>query len=88
MTETYILEGNKLIGDFMGKGFKDPMNYMYDIYWDWLMPVVEKINSLSYNDSNNRFQPTVERFLENDINSIWRQVVIFLSWYDKNKPNA
>jgi len=59
----------------------------YHTSWDWLMPVVEKINSLSYNDSNNKFQPTVERFLENDIDSIWRQIIIFITWYNKTQQN-
>ncbi len=57
----------------------------YHSSWGWLMPVVEKIGSLSYNDSNNKFQPTVDRFLENDIDSIWRQVVIFITWYNQEK---
>lgn len=61
-----------------------PSKVPYHTSWDWLMPVVEKIGSLSYNDSNNKFQPTVERFLENDIESIWRQIVIFITWYNQN----
>ena len=79
-----IIEGNKLIAEFMDK----PPHIMpellkYHTSWDWLMPVVEKIGSLSYNDSNNKFQPSVERFLENDIESIWRQIVIFITWYNQ-----
>ncbi len=104
-----IIEGNKLIAEFMkfvrGEdsyygGMKDATgkstfqcwvrpdghkitHLYYDTSWDWLMPVVEKIGSLSYNDSNNKFQPSVERFLENDIESIWRQIVIFITWYNQ-----
>jgi len=43
-------EGNKLIGDFMGKDFKDPLNYMYNKSWDWLMPVVEKIEDFEIDE--------------------------------------
>ncbi len=38
-------EGNAIISKFMGKKFKDPLNYMYDKSWDWLMSVVEKIEN-------------------------------------------
>ena len=71
-----ILEGNKLIAEFMGGHYQvHPMNHLgneneyvfhkspceyfsatqfaedrmhYHHYWDWLMPVVEKIESLGY----------------------------------------
>ena len=69
MTEEQILEGNKLIAEFMGASednypenipngvevWGNPMSiinigkYKYDTSWDWLMPVVEKIESLSFN---------------------------------------
>ena len=86
-------EGNELIAGFMNwQHHEDPKyhnhemaNLKYHTSWDWLMPVVEKIDSLSYNDSNNKFQPSVERFLENDIESIWRQIVIFLTWFNQTK---
>ena len=90
-------EGNKLIAEFdnywsFGDGSPDKIptaeevaELKYHTSWNLLMPVVEKINSLSYNDSNNKFQPSVERFLENDIESIWRQVVIFITWYNQTK---
>jgi len=54
-------ENNKLIAEFMGVVFHDDENQYYDnngLYigeelhyhtsWDWLMPVVEKIESLDY----------------------------------------
>ncbi len=46
MTKKIISEGNSKIGKFMGKSFKDPMNYMYDKSWSELMPVWEKISKL------------------------------------------
>ena len=64
MTETEILEGNKLIAEFMGISKQDTFagkRYIYCIYnnkystqlhfnesWDWLMPVVEKIENLEF----------------------------------------
>lgn len=48
MTQEQI-EGNKLIAEFMGrnKAF-DPRDkiYQYHSSWDWLMPVVEKIETI------------------------------------------
>ena len=40
------IENNKLIAEFMGydRGVSDLMDY--NTSWDWLMPVVEKIESL------------------------------------------
>lgn len=50
MNDQEIIEGNKLIAEFMGMGEKFlPMDYehengvRYHSSWDWLMPVVEKI---------------------------------------------
>ena len=50
MNSIEILEGNKLIAEFLNQ--KLPSNSDFDIYlyhssWDWLIPVVEKIESLT-----------------------------------------
>jgi hypothetical protein len=61
MQEQEIIEGNKLIAEFMGGFQKEDQMYIpdheaecykanclaYDSSWDWLMPVVEKIENLS-----------------------------------------
>lgn len=48
-----IIEGNKAISEFMGiwgnrKGIDvtEPQGLKYHTSWDWLMPVVEKIESI------------------------------------------
>jgi hypothetical protein len=70
LTKEEILEGNKLIAEFMGGEFKEDLPYTfaksgwlktpandhqtiaqdydfrYHKSWDWLMPVIEKINGL------------------------------------------
>lgn len=66
MTTEEILEGNKLIAEFMGakiivenyhginiikfpdKSTKDLFGLKYNTSWDWLMPVVEKIEQGNY----------------------------------------
>lgn len=49
------VEGNKIIAEFMGedygytdKGWKDRCGFHTS--WDWLMPVVEKIESIKFAD--------------------------------------
>ena len=44
-------KNNKLIAEFMGAATRPKHAYeflRYDSDWDWLMPVVEKIQSLGY----------------------------------------
>lgn len=45
MTQVEIVEGNKLIAEFMGMKFGK-----YHTLWDWLMPVVDKINNTKVGD--------------------------------------
>lgn len=68
------------------KQFKSSYRYgEYHSNWNWLMRVIEKINSLHYNKSNNRFKPELDWFLENNIEIIYLQVVKFIQWYNKQK---
>jgi hypothetical protein len=64
MNKQEILEGNKLIEKFMGKEHDElcwkllpkniihlPQYFKYHLSWDWLMPVVEKIEKINrYNE--------------------------------------
>jgi hypothetical protein len=95
-----VEEGNKLIAKFMdleyfinheGTHFvfkKDKtLPYLIPRYhqsWDWLMPVVEAIEMLHWNDRNNQFNPPLEFFLQNEIEFVWNHVVKFLKWYNLN----
>lgn len=91
-----VEEGNKLIGEFMNHPFikkwkrynyKGEFPYKdlkYHSSWDWLMPVVEAIEMLHWNDRNNQFNPLLEFFLQNEIEFVWNHVVKFLKWYNLN----
>lgn len=117
MNKEEILDGNKLIAEFMGLSYCTKYTYegwyknseynnricdfdglKYNTLWDWLMPVVEKIESLSvlYSveiirktcvvrvDSNTIFSMYYKED-RNKIKSTWLAVVEFIKWYNKNK---
>jgi hypothetical protein len=42
-TDFTVEYGNKVIGDYMGKIYEDPLNFDYDTNWNSLMVVVERI---------------------------------------------
>lgn len=125
-TQNEIIEGNKLIAEFMGmkKGHPDaderrwkndwfeslisagnefetrgrhsePLKF--DSSWDWLMPVVGKIESLGYwvnfidgdvfiYQNVNLIIPNPIHFADyKKIDICWIAVVEFIKWYNNNK---
>ena len=111
MTKEEILEGNKLIAEFMGFtvgefGFQEPgeewqqpfKHLKYHSSWDWLMPVVEKIETLGYGVKIHGIQCSVNRLLEDEtivqyvcgdvskkIELVHMVIVEFIQWYNLNK---
>jgi hypothetical protein len=100
MTDIELLEGNKLIADFMDWIHHEDVQY--DIYemnnlkyhssWDWLMPVVEKIEQSGWGckmylngcqfpvvDQYARLWPIAEK---RKIDAVWLAVVFFIRWYN------
>ena len=84
------MEGNKLIAEFMQKGSKslgiydfDGCHYRLDELkfhssWDWLMPVLKKIN-LQLNPDNYNYWRMINRPTEYDIENVYAQVVHFIT---------
>ena len=86
------------VGKFMGKNFEDPMNYMYDKKWDWLMPVVEKIENLDcvaefsivFNNAciflrnDGTRTDLISNQTNNKIEAVFKTVVDFVKWYNVN----
>lgn len=83
MTEKQIIEGDKLIAEFMGISLSkqkmelvwkkgcliDEATLSYHSSWDWLMPVVEKIESLNctvgiFTGKNNKLHCMIVHFNE------------------------
>lgn len=97
-----IIEGNKLIAEFMGhQGYscKDA----YDENWNALMPVVDKIESidgcsykihLSYsigfvNDNSQHGNPNIIRGIgKSRIETAYDLVIKFIQWYNLNPPSG
>lgn len=57
--ETELFENNKLIAEFMGVDYVDIDTYLennkelqYHTSWDWLMPVVEKIEDIECKETS------------------------------------
>jgi len=61
---------------------------IYHESWDWLMPVVgkcfEKYDLIENNSSNHQFKLN-DALIEVNINSLWRTVVEFIKYYNKQK---
>ncbi len=95
-------EGNKLIAEFHGEfdvwkptdGIY-PFPLKYNSSWDWLMPVVEKIESLDGNFivtiealycviSENGENPIIEcQQHETKIENVFQVVIQFIEWYNQ-----
>lgn len=65
MTKEEIIAGNKLIAEFMKKGKIHPNDLKYHSSWDWLMPVVEKIEQrfIDNQDAESGFSIRIEAYL-------------------------
>jgi hypothetical protein len=94
------MENNKLIAEFMGFqqtsiGWYDAEEYLhekdntfdtlkFDVDWNWLMPVVEKILDISLDlDSMEMYYNITDAIPK--IESTYNEVVEFIKWYNKNK---
>ena len=98
-----ILEGNKLIAEFEGRinelchHINTSSPYDYDKSWDWLMPVVERIDSrtpydpcvtIEYNWCSIKMLNggfNIEVVGNSRIEATYKAVVEFIKWYNKNK---
>lgn len=121
MEKNFVLDGNKLIAEFMNlepckdKGFehlwspKDldkasicRFKLIYHESWDWLMPVVEKIENIIINNVYVNFhigrkscviaayapEQIMFSFIEGDkLKSCFKTIVEFIKWYNESKES-
>lgn len=88
------------IGEFKGERIiKQEDEFEYHSFWDWLMPIVEKIESMNelvsieqksciiINDKDpdlhNWFMNPIET--KTKIEAVWFAVIDFIQWYNQNK---
>ena len=116
MENNEILEGNKLIAEFMGlkkQGFGANEYFIdngyrivatsnglqYHTSWDWIMPVVEKIEDDGYivyikqeicyiRNKTNSIKNLVYMCHYPKITAVFMVVVEFIKWYNENKDNG
>jgi len=104
---TERINNNELIHVFMGnaycscgqssKHFQTGINagdLKYNTSWDWLMPVVEKIESLMWEVEIRATRCTIEQYPDSSkyfygangdkIKSTYHAVVEFIKWYNSN----
>jgi len=87
MTQKQIIDYNKLIGKFIGhqsstgstyyvfgRYYKD-IDLKYHKLWDWLMPIIDKINSLE--------RGAYKININQSILVTYEFVVTFIKWYNK-----
>ncbi len=77
---------NELIAEFMGyrPAVEDISINAYDTSWDWLMPVVEKIEGLGYfySDSDGERIQVTNIQGKSKIEATYKAVVEFIKWYN------
>ena len=107
-------ENNKIIAEFLGATLTKDLQIMYPVYggdssyvkdlkyhldWNWLMQVVEKIESILPDDSiitieyKNCFIPvlddeepfTIEGGGKTKIEAVYNACLEFIKWYNENK---
>jgi hypothetical protein len=103
-TPNKLSEENRLIADFMDLkkfGFRNenylvlerhlsPIQLPYKTSWEWLMPVIKKIDSyaseeLSYSkfDDYRTNWAMIDRPSKYPIERVYEQIVQFIEWYNK-----
>ena len=89
------METNKIIAKFMG-GYELEEFEDYDTSWEWLMPVVEKIEQTNegctlviIEDERchivNQIGFEIDSVGHTKIEAVYNACLIFIKWYNKNK---
>ena len=101
---------NKIIAEFMGAKLTKDLNIMYPVYegdssyvknlkyhsdWNWLMEVVEKIESIGFTFETKKNWARITRKGENiilrweedktKIEAVYNACIEFIKWYNENK---
>lgn len=59
--------------------------------WDWLMPIIQKIERLDTLDKDKDFNKQLDRvickFIYTDIKTMYKAVIKFIKWYNENNKS-
>jgi hypothetical protein len=88
-----ITQKNLLIARFMGIQVKVDMmgndSYRPDLYWENLMPVVEKIEQMNEEKFDyvnyDKYQKVLALHISCGRDVVYKAVVEFIKWYNENK---
>lgn len=94
--EGYETEENSIYGNiyYSEDNERTALDTAYHNSWDWLMPVIKKIDSyanekLSFSkfDDYRTNWAMINRPSKYDIDNVYKQVIQFIEWYNGNKLN-
>lgn len=107
MNNQEIIDNNKLIAEFMGCEEENGLyhyttsmddyktdNLYFDVSWDWLMPVVEKIKNVDPQFKIKHlsvivaFDHRLKDAMFIGIKNLYREVVEFIKWYNKQNDDS
>lgn len=84
-----IHAGNKLIAEFTEERISvNRYDLKYHSSWDWLMPVVKKIQQIRtpyFNKKKPVMDALMDALMDVEVKSLWEAVVIFIQWYNTNQ---
>lgn len=75
-----------IIGEFMGKAFGNPLNYMYDKDWNYLMEACKKFDRLNLSDKEyellcDEIDDAVSCY---EIKPVFENLFAGILWYNTN----
>jgi hypothetical protein len=92
-----IEQNNRMIAEFMGNKFMEVLDYdgylfkhnslIFNLSWDWLMPVGEKCVEVSLSYRNHPFIAEDVKTAAGsfDLDKLYQAVVQFIEWYNEQK---
>ena len=88
------IENNRLIAEFMGEYIPPQAKYgdmnfwKYHESWDWLMPIIRKINNTGLYHKKYKNINLASSLLTGYLLSVYEQIIEFIIWYNMEVKNG